>query len=118
MSGAYRTAAPAMPLVMPNSTIRPRTASRQADQPAARNGAPAGWFFAIRPRIISPSCKGVPIMVAAKIQTTGPVWKVWAALLLTIATMTLAGCNTTAGFGRDVKNNGTFIENKANQAMQ
>jgi predicted small secreted protein len=56
-------------------------------------------------------------MIAAKIQTPVPAWKAWAALLLAVATVTLAGCNTTAGFGRDVKNTGTFIENKANQAM-
>ena len=56
-------------------------------------------------------------MIAAKIQTTMPAWKVWTAFLLTIAMLALAGCNTTAGFGRDVKNTGTFIENKANQAM-
>jgi predicted small secreted protein len=56
-------------------------------------------------------------MIAAKIPTKAPAWKAWAALLLTVAMVTLAGCNTTAGFGRDVKNTGTFIENKANQAM-
>jgi predicted small secreted protein len=36
--------------------------------------------------------------------------------LLTIAVLALAGCNTTAGFGHDVKNTGQYIENKANDA--
>ncbi|WP_151116944.1 entericidin A/B family lipoprotein [Hypericibacter adhaerens] len=45
-----------------------------------------------------------------------PAWKAWAAFLLTIAVLALAGCNTTEGFGRDVKNSGAWIENKADQA--
>jgi predicted small secreted protein len=55
-------------------------------------------------------------MISAKTRTTMPVWKGWAAFLLTIAVLALAGCNTTAGFGRDVRNTGTFIENKADDA--
>jgi predicted small secreted protein len=45
-----------------------------------------------------------------------PVWKAWTAFLLTIAVLALAGCNTTAGFGHDVKNTGAYIEDKANDA--
>jgi len=55
-------------------------------------------------------------MIAAKTQTSMPVWKAWAAFLLTIAVLALAGCNTTAGFGRDVKNTGAAIEDKANDS--
>ena len=55
-------------------------------------------------------------MRAATTQTVLPAWKAWAAFLLTIAVLALAGCNTTAGFGHDVKNAGQFIENKANDA--
>ena len=55
-------------------------------------------------------------MIAANTQTVMPAWKAWAAFLLTIAVLALAGCNTTAGFGHDVKNTGQYIENKANDA--
>jgi len=55
-------------------------------------------------------------MIAAKTRTTMPAWKAWTAFLLTIAVLALAGCNTTAGFGRDVKNTGAAIEDKANDA--
>ena len=56
-------------------------------------------------------------MIAATARTRMPAWKAWTAFLLTLAVLALAGCNTTAGFGRDIRNTGTFIENKANQAM-
>jgi predicted small secreted protein len=56
-------------------------------------------------------------MMAATSRTRMPAWKAWAAFLLTLAVLALAGCNTTAGFGRDVRNAGTFIEKKADQAM-
>lgn len=55
-------------------------------------------------------------MSAATPQAMMPAWKAWAAFLLTIAVLALAGCNTTAGFGHDVKNTGQYIENKANDA--
>jgi len=56
-------------------------------------------------------------MLAAMTQIRMPVWKAWTAFLLTLAVLALAGCNTTAGFGRDIRNTGTFIEKKADQAM-
>lgn len=58
-------------------------------------------------------------MIAANTPTTTsamPTWKACVAFLLTIAVVALAGCNTTAGFGRDVKNSGAYIEDKAEQA--
>jgi predicted small secreted protein len=55
-------------------------------------------------------------MIAAKTQTSMPAWKAWTAFLLTIAMLALSGCNTTAGFGRDVKNTGAAIEDKAEDA--
>ena len=56
-------------------------------------------------------------MIAAKTRTSiMPVWKAWAAFLLTIAVLALSGCNTTAGFGHDVKNTGAYIQDKADDA--
>jgi predicted small secreted protein len=55
-------------------------------------------------------------MIAAKTQISMPAWKAWMAFLLTIAVLAISGCNTTAGFGRDVKNAGAAIEDKANDA--
>jgi predicted small secreted protein len=61
--------------------------------------------------------KGVLIMIAATTRTSPmPAWKAWAAFLLTISVLALSGCNTTAGFGHDVKNTGAFIQDKANDA--
>ena len=56
-------------------------------------------------------------MIAATTRTRMPAWKAWTAFLLTLTALALTGCDTTAGFGRDIRNTGTFIENKANQAM-
>jgi predicted small secreted protein len=55
-------------------------------------------------------------MMTATNQARMPLWKAGAAFLLTIAALALAGCNTTAGFGHDVKNTGAYIEDKANDA--
>jgi len=56
-------------------------------------------------------------MLAATTRTRMPVWKAWAAFLLTLAVLALAGCNTTTGLGRDIRNTGAFIEKTADQAM-
>ncbi|HVY52465.1 MAG TPA: hypothetical protein VHA07_13005 [Devosia sp.] len=40
-----------------------------------------------------------------------------AGVLLMAALLALAGCNTAAGFGRDIRNTGNFIEKKADQAL-
>jgi len=55
-------------------------------------------------------------MMTATNHVRMPLWKAWTAFLLTIAVLALAGCNTTAGFGHDVKNTGAYIEDKANDA--
>lgn len=39
-------------------------------------------------------------------------------LLVSVATVTLAGCNTTAGAGRDLKSAGKAIENTAEDAKR
>jgi predicted small secreted protein len=56
------------------------------------------------------------MIAAAKTRTSMPAWKAWIAFLLTIAVLAISGCNTTAGFGRDVKNTGAAIEDKADDA--
>ena len=39
-------------------------------------------------------------------------------MLLAIATLTLSACNTTEGFGKDVKSAGQGIENTASDAKK
>jgi predicted small secreted protein len=61
--------------------------------------------------------KGVLIMIAATSRNIPmPAWKAWVAFLLTLSVLALSGCNTTAGFGHDVKNTGAYIQDKANDA--
>ncbi len=40
----------------------------------------------------------------------------FAAALIAVATLSLAGCNTTAGVGKDIKSTGKAIENAAEDA--